>query len=86
MANAAESRGNRQPDSNAVTLTLPRATNDTRTLLHYARRGAKALFRSGHRYKKAGAIALALASEDAVQGELFAPGQQRQGAERLIPI
>ena len=46
--------------------------------------GAKALFRSGHRYKKAGAIALALASEDAVQGELFAPGQQCQRAERLM--
>jgi len=81
---ACTSAPERQPDSNAVTLTLPRATNDTRTLLHYARRGAKALFRSGHRYKKAGAIALALASEDAVQGELFAPGQQCQRAERLM--
>jgi DNA polymerase V len=41
---------------NAVTLTLPVATNDTSELLAYALCGMEQIFQAGFRYKKAGIL------------------------------
>ncbi len=67
--------GHRQQDkqySAAIKIRLPRASNDTGTLIHYARKALDIIFRPVHNYVKCGCIALDLVPENAVQNSLFA--------------
>jgi DNA polymerase V len=57
--------------SNGVTISLPVATQDTAELLFFAMHGAKAIYRPGHAFSKAGVLLLELQPETLVQGHLF---------------
>ncbi|MEM9511143.1 MAG: Y-family DNA polymerase [Cyanobacteria bacterium P01_E01_bin.48] len=74
----------RNPYDNAVTLSLPMATNTTPELLHYALRGMDIIYQPGYRYRKAGAIAMGLISEASVQGELWVPPRNRDRDRDLM--
>jgi DNA polymerase V len=58
--------------SNSVTISLPRATQNTTELLFYAIRGAESIYRPGYAFTKAGVLLLELQSEMLAQGHLFA--------------
>ena len=58
----------------ACTVELPAPTADTRALIGQAMRGLSAIYREGHRYKKAGIMLLSLTPADRRQGTLFDPG------------
>lgn len=61
--------------SNAVTVPLPRATQNTGELMHGALRGLDAIYKQGYRYQKAGVMLLDLAPADGEAPRLFAdPG------------
>ena len=68
----------------SVTATLAEPSNHTPLLLHYACEIAGQLFTPGIRYKKAGAIAVALVPESQVQGNLLAPERDWQRDKRLM--
>ena len=55
----------------ACTVELPAPTADTRALIGQAMRGLSAIYREGHRYKKAGIMLLSLTPADRRQGTLF---------------
>ncbi len=55
----------------ACTVELPAPTADTRTLIGQAMRGLAAIYRAGHRYKKAGVMLLSLSPAGRRQGALF---------------
>lgn len=57
--------------SNAVTMTLPGATDGTPDLLRCALSGVARIFREGYRYKKAGVMLTALVPAGRVQHDLF---------------
>lgn len=61
-------------DHGACTVELPAPTADTGALIGHAVRGLVAIYRAGHRYKKAGIMLLALSPADRRQGGLFDPG------------
>lgn len=54
----------------ACTVELPAPTADTRALIGRAMRGLSAIYREGHRYKKAGVMLLPLSPADRRQGTL----------------
>ena len=58
----------------ACTVELPAPTADTRALIGRALRGLAAIYREGHRYRKAGVMLLSLSPADRRQGALFDPG------------
>ncbi|MEO0949385.1 MAG: Y-family DNA polymerase, partial [Cyanobacteria bacterium J06641_5] len=68
----------------AATVTLAEPSNHTPLLLHHACAIAGQLFTPGTRYKKAGAIAVALVPESQVQGNLLAPQRDWQRDKRLM--
>ncbi|MEO0804561.1 MAG: SOS mutagenesis and repair protein UmuC, partial [Cyanobacteria bacterium J06642_2] len=75
-----------KPYSNAVTLTLPTATNYTPELLEHALHGAEVIFQAGYRFKKAGVIAMGLLPETIEQGHLFELRRDRQRDRGLMSV
>jgi DNA polymerase V len=69
--------------SNAVTLTLPVATNDTAELLAYALCGMEHICQTGFRYKKAGVLLTELVPAQQIQLSLF-DGRDRERSARLM--
>jgi DNA polymerase V len=69
--------------SNAVTLTLPVATNDTAELLAYALCGMEHIFQTGFRYKKAGILLTELVPAQQIQLSLF-DNRDRERSARLM--
>lgn len=58
----------------SVTVPLPEATADTRTLVRWAIRGLKSIFRPGYSYAKAGVMLSEIRPRTAAQGDLFSAG------------
>jgi DNA polymerase V len=71
--------------SNAVTITLPVATDATPELLRYALRGIERIYRDGYRYNKAGVMLTALVPASQVQGDLF-DDRDRERSSRLMRV
>jgi DNA polymerase V len=69
--------------SNAVTLTLPVATNDTSELLAYVLCGMEHIFQAGFRYKKAGVLLTELVPAQHIQLSLF-DNRDRERSARLM--
>jgi DNA polymerase V len=57
---------------NSLYINLPAATNDTRTIIHYAKAGLKKIFKFGYRYQKVGIILCDLCDAAIMQIDLFA--------------
>jgi DNA polymerase V len=72
--------------SNAVTLTLPVATNDTAELLAYARVGLAHIFQAGFRYKKAGVLLTELVPAQQIQLPLFDSKDRRRSARLMAAV
>jgi DNA polymerase V len=58
----------------SVTVPLPEASADTRTLVRWAVRGLKSIFRPGYAYAKAGVMLAEIRPRSAAQGDLFSEG------------
>ena len=69
--------------SNALTLPLPVATDSTASLIRYALRGIRAIYRDGYLYKKAGVMLTGLALASQTQVDLF-DDQDRGKSKRLM--
>ena len=67
------------------TLQLPVASNSTPELIRYALSGLKRIYRSGHRYKKAGVLATGIVPAETVQGSLF-DTVDREKHRRLMEV
>jgi len=63
-----------QPYMNSVTIPLPDASDDVRVLTGAALLGLRRIFRTGHRYKKAGVVLMDLSSAAIRQYSLFESG------------
>jgi DNA polymerase V len=72
--------------SNAVTLTLPVATNDTAELLAYARSGVEHIFQVGFRYKKAGVLLTELVPAQQIQLSLFDMKDRERSARLMAAV
>ncbi|MBK9302923.1 MAG: Y-family DNA polymerase [bacterium] len=74
--------------SNAATVPLPRATQDTGELIRAAMDALDRIWKPDHRYLKAGVMLLDLVPEDADQAVLFgAPGEAKRGeSQRLMHV
>jgi DNA polymerase V len=72
--------------SNAVTLTLPVATNDTAELLAYARIGTEHIFQAGFRYKKAGVLLTELVPAQQIQLALFDMKDRERSARLMAAV
>jgi len=83
---AASSRYQEEPYSESVSFNLSVATNSTVELLPYAATAAKALFKDGQRFKKAGVALLDLAPEAEQQTSLFdtLSSEKRESLQRLM--
>ncbi|MFV0291421.1 MAG: Y-family DNA polymerase [Mangrovibacterium sp.] len=57
--------------SNYITLKLPYASNTDFTIGEFARKGLKAIFKKGYKYKKAGIVMLNITNKEGIQGNLF---------------
>lgn len=68
---------------NLETIRLPLPTSDTAELIHHAGRGLQAIYRKGHRYKKAGVMFDDLMNDRRVQAGLF-DGRNRRRSRRLM--
>jgi len=68
--------------SNALTLTLPIATDSTADLIECALQGIRSIYRDGYRYKKAGVVLTGLVPVSQTQADLF-DSQDRRKSERL---
>ena len=66
-----------EPDyySRSRTLKLPFATDDSRFIIHYARRAVRDIFQPQRRYLKAGVGLIELQDKTFQQNDLFHPGQ-----------
>lgn len=66
-----------EPDyySRSRTLKLPFATDDSRFIIHYARRAVRDIFQPHRRYLKAGVGLIELQDKTFQQNDLFHPGQ-----------
>ena len=71
--------------SQHIVITLPVATNSTQELLFYVLDGLKKIYRPKFLYKKAGVMLMDIASEDAVQGNLF-DKVDRKKQQRLMTV
>jgi len=56
---------------NSLYVPLPSHSNDTRTLIHYAKQGLQELFKVGYRYQKVGVILCDLSSATNMQCDMF---------------
>ncbi len=74
--------------SQSLTIVPAVATNNSQDLLGYAHQGAKAIYRQGCKFKKAGAIALGLVPEDQRQGNLLeiTSPEAAERAQRLMQV
>src|SRR5262245_50540761 len=72
--------------SNAVTLTLPVAANDTAELLAYALCGTDYIFEADFRYKKAGVILTKLVPAQQIQLSLFDDRDRDQSARLMTTM
>jgi DNA polymerase V len=70
----------------ACTVELPAPTADTRALIGQAMRGLIAIYREGHRYKKAGVMLLSLSPADRRQGGLFDPGDGERSRALMATV
>ena len=66
-----------EPDyySRSRTIKLPFATDDSRFIIHYARKAVRDIFQAGRRYLKAGVGLVELQDKAFQQDDLFHPGQ-----------
>ncbi len=72
--------------ANAVTMPLPRATQNTGTMLHHALRGLDAIYKPGYRYQKAGVMLLDLAPLGSEQPQLFVDQAAEAARRRARPL
>ncbi len=70
--------------SNAVTMPLPQATQNTGELLHHALRGLRSIYRRGYRYQKTGIMLLDLQEERATPPTLFGDGREPARSRLLM--
>ena len=78
---------NLRPDGRGYfsrTIELPLATSHTNELITWASRAVQFLFEAGTNYKKAGILAERLRPDNAIQGNLFVPGQGREKLQALM--
>ncbi len=68
---------------NLETVRLPLPTSDTPELIHHAGRALRAIYRKGHRYKKAGVVFDELTSDRRIQVGLF-DERDRRRSRRLM--
>ena len=69
--------------SNALTITLPVATDSTAGLIRLALRGIRAIYRDGYLYKKAGVMLTGLVPASQIQADLF-DDQDHGKSKRLM--
>ena len=69
--------------SNALTIKLPVATDNTHALIRSALQGIRSIYRDGYRYKKAGVILMGLVPVSQIQTDLF-DCQDRARSTRLM--
>jgi DNA polymerase V len=70
---------------NALTITLPVATDTTHELIRVSLNGIRKLYRDGYEYKKAGVMLTGLVSLNQVQTDLF-DCQDRARSKRLMSV
>lgn len=68
------------------TLSLPDATDDTRTLVRYALHALRGIYRPGYRYIKAGVMLSALSTKAHRQGNLLSSEAATQKAAALMAV
>ena len=68
-----------------VTLALPNPSDDTRVLISVALKALRSIYRTGFRYKKAGAMLTLLSEKSKAQGSLFAavPSRVMEVVDRI---
>lgn len=71
---------------NSVTIKLPEATSDTLIIVKYALEGLRRIFRDGYGYKRAYVIITEIASENAIQGNLFMQTYKRKERKQLMSV
>jgi DNA polymerase V len=69
--------------SNALTLTLPVATDSTASLIRLALRGIRAIYRDGYLHKKAGVMLTGLVPASQIRADLF-DDQDHGKSKRLM--
>ena len=74
---------NRPQYSRSLTIPLPVATDDTRTLARYTAAAIEKIYRPGFRFKKAGAMLTELRPSSARQAALFASVADQERRSRL---
>ncbi len=79
----ADRNGPRYAD--AVTLSLPSPTDDTREILAVAQRGLGQIYRPGYPFSKCSILLMNLSQRGELTPDLFAP-KPRCGAERLMAV
>lgn len=57
--------------SNWAQIKLPKPTNDTLEMIHYAKQGVEKIFRKGYNYKKTGVILTDITPTNEIQEDLF---------------
>lgn len=65
--------------SNAITVTLPVGSNDSRVLIKYALIALKKIYKQGYRFKKAGVVVSSIVPEAQVQLGLFDVANDEKG-------
>ncbi len=65
-------------------MKLPRATDDTLELIHYAKEGMKRIFKDGFKYKKAGVILTELIPIDEAPKEIFDDDDELKKKDELM--
>ncbi|MGD8779145.1 MAG: Y-family DNA polymerase [Ignavibacteria bacterium] len=70
--------------SNWAKMKLPKATDDTLELIHYAKEGMKRIFKDGLKYKKAGVILTELIPMDEAPKEMFDNDDELKKKEKLM--
>lgn len=69
----------------SITLQLPRPTNSSHELLHYATQALNTIYRQGYKYQKAGVLAMDLVPEATVQLALF-DGRNTAREQQLMKV
>ncbi|ARN75829.1 Y-family DNA polymerase [Oceanicoccus sagamiensis] len=77
-----------EPDyySRSCTIKLPFATDDSRFIIHHARKGLRKIFQANRRYLKAGVGLVELQDKSFQQHDLFHPGQPLQSAQLMAAL
>lgn len=73
--------------SNAVTVPLPNASNDTRLLAKAATLGLRRIYREGYRYKKAGVVLIGISDANRQQqGSIFPLAGASERSAKLMSV